>query len=97
MDRKKIVAAIERALELEGYGDSEIRRDIAFHLTDWLPDLHAWHDYCESPESMTSSDTVEMLVQFLLHVPNHLAAASKLLIDVPVTDVFGVGATTEDD
>lgn len=97
MDHKKIVAAIEGALELEGYGDSEIRRDIVFHLTDWLPDLQAWYDYCESPESMSSSDTVAMLIQFLVHVPNHVAAASKLFLDVPVTDVFGVGATTEDD
>lgn len=34
-------------------------------------------------------------MQFLIHVPNHLAAASKLMLDIPVTDVLGVGAVTE--
>ena len=95
MNRKKIVDAVEDALESEAIGDAETRHDIAFHLTDWLPDLEEWYQYCQSPESLSASDTVEMLVRFLIHVPNHVAAASKLLNDIPVTDVFGVGATTE--
>ncbi len=95
MDQKRIVDAIKDALESEGVGDAGIRHDIAFHLTDWLPDLQEWYEYCQSPESLSASDTVEMLIRFLVHVPNHVAAASKLLTDIPVTDVFGVGATHE--
>jgi hypothetical protein len=38
-----------------------------------------------------------LVLGFLAHVPNHLAAASKLLTGIPVTDIFGVGATSEDD
>jgi hypothetical protein len=40
---------------------------------------------------------MELLIQFLVHAPNHLAAASKMLTDIPVTDVFGVGALEETD
>ena len=34
-------------------------------------------------------------MQFLIHVPNHLAAASKIGLDIPVTDVFGVNSISE--
>lgn len=30
---------------------------------------------------------------FLIHVPNHVAAASMLMNEIPVEDVFGVNAT----
>jgi hypothetical protein len=36
------------------------------------------------------------LLQFLIHVPNHLAAAS-LYAGIPVRDIFEVGATNEED
>ena len=32
---------------------------------------------------------------FLIHVPSHVAAASKLVTGIPVTDIFKVGATVE--
>lgn len=33
-----------------------------------------------------------MLLAFLIYVTNHMAAASKLLTGIPVTDVFAIGA-----
>jgi len=36
-----------------------------------------------------------LLAAFLTHTPNHIAAALKLYLQIPVTDVFGVGATAE--
>jgi hypothetical protein len=45
---------------------------------------------------MSDAEVSELLIGFLVHVPNHVAAASKLYTDVPVTDIFGVGATSED-
>ena len=96
MNQSDIVEAIESALESEGFGNAKSRHDIAFHMTDWLPDLQEWYSYCQSPKSLDSSATMHLLIAFLVHVPNHVAAASKLLTDIPVTDVFGVGAITDD-
>jgi hypothetical protein len=67
----------------------------AFHITDWLDDLEAFRLFCGEPQAMTNEALHKLLVQFLVHAPNHLAAASKLFMDIPVTDVFNVGATTE--
>lgn len=92
MDAGVISQAIERALEAEGYGTPEIRRDIAFHMTDWLVDLEKWHAYCQSPESLDADQTTELLMSFLAHVPNHMAAASKLMTGIPVMDIFEIGA-----
>ena len=80
------------ALEADGYGQPETRRDIAFHMTDWLDDLSEWHRFCEAPGKLDADETVKLLVGFLVHAPNHLAAASKLLTGIPVMDIFGVGA-----
>lgn len=97
MDAGTISRAIEKALEADAYGTPEVRHDIAFHMTDWLADLEKWHAYCQSPETLDDDQTVELLIQFLVHVPNHLAAASKLMTGIPVTDIFEVRATTEDE
>ncbi len=70
--------------------------DVAFHMTDWLEDLAAYYRFCADPNSMSDADLGAFRSEFLVHVPNHLAAASKLYTGVPVTDIFGVGATSEE-
>ena len=97
MDSGEVCQAIERALEADEYGTPEIRHDIAFHMTDWLADLEEWHAYCQSPESLEPDQTIELLIRFLVHVPNHVAAASKLMTGIPVADIFEVGAVAEDE
>ncbi len=97
MDAAIISQAIEQALVADGYGTPEIRRDIAFHMTDWLSDLERWYDYCQAPEALTADQTAELLTDFLVHVPNHLAAASKLMTGIPVTDMFDVGSISVND
>jgi hypothetical protein len=69
--------------------------DVAFHMTDWLEDLEAYVRFCAHPNKMSDEDVSELLSDLLVHVPNHVAAASKLYTGVPVTDIFGVGATEE--
>lgn len=86
---KRIRAAIEQAfLELP----EPIRQDIGFHMTDWLDDLEALHQTFSAPESLSPAELQELLINFLVHVPNHVAAAAKLAADYPVSDVFEVGA-----
>jgi hypothetical protein len=61
-------------------------------MTDWLVDLERYYDFCVHPEKYDAQEINKLLMDFLIHVPNHVAAASKLLTGIPVSDVFGVGA-----
>ena len=69
--------------------------DAAFHMTDWLTDLKAWHSFCENPDTLSSDELQDLLMEFLVHVPAHVAAASKLITGLPVEDGFEVGAVSE--
>ena len=69
-----------------------VANDVAFHLTDWLNELTALVKFCQSPQSHEPEQVNELLLAFLLHAPNHIAAAAKLYAEFPVSDVFGVGA-----
>jgi hypothetical protein len=69
--------------------------DVAFHMTDWLDDLDAYSRFCADPNSLSDAEAGEMLTRFLVHVPNHLAAAGKLYTGMSVTDIFQIGAVSE--
>jgi len=97
VNAKQVQSAIERAVTKEAGVSPAIARDVAFHMTDWLDDLRSYYEFCEAPERLSTEAAEKMLIAFLIHVPNHIAAASKLLLDIPVADVFEVGATTESD
>ena len=71
-------------------------QDVAFHMTDWLDDLELWAAFCADPEALDDEAASDLLLQFLIHVPPHVAAASKLYTGLPVTDIFGIGATSAD-
>ena len=96
MDANEISQSVKDALEADGYGTAEIRHEIAFHMTDWLSDLEDLYAYYRAPDSLAPGQVSQLLTNFLVHVPNHLAAASKLMTGVPVTDIFDVGATADD-
>ena len=76
-----------------------IARDIAFHLTDWGRDaafIVALHLF---PERFTPAEIEQGVDCFLVHVPNHVAAAA-VLSGHPVEDIFEVGVlngSTDDD
>jgi hypothetical protein len=91
--RDRIRQAGQRELDLP----EKVARDVAFHMTDWLDDLTAFHRFCADPEALTDQQLADLLMAFLVHVPNHLAAAAKLYTGGGVTDIFGVDATKDDD
>lgn len=64
-------------------------------MTDWLDHLEAYFKFCSDPGRLSDTEINNLLTGFLVHVPNHVAAAGKLYTNLPVTDVFGVGATSE--
>jgi len=93
-DTTKIQKALREAFtEMEL--DPKNIDDSIFHMIDWLNNSYEWSQFCENPESINSKELSKLIINFLVHVPAHVAAASKLVTDSPVTDVFGVGAVSE--
>ncbi len=96
LDRSRIAAKIEGALVRDLEFDAASARDVAFHMTDWLRDLVDYVAFCERPEELSDDALMGLLMGFVAHVPNHMVAAHKLLMDSPVTDVFGINALDDD-
>lgn len=80
---------IAEALSKEHPG--QVSRDIAFHMTDWQSDAAFVVAVLLFPERFTQDEIRSGVEAFLVHAPNHAAAAAKLG-GYPVTDVFDVGA-----
>jgi hypothetical protein len=91
-DAKLISALIERTAREQAELPVEVAREVAFHLTDWLTDLAVFVEICKSPTTSSKAKVHQALQALLTHAPNHLAAAAKLYVDFPVSDIFGVGA-----
>lgn len=72
------------------------QHDILFHITDCLSDFCKLADFCESPDQYAAEEVTDLLTGILCHVPNHLAAAAKLLLNQPIEDIFEVGVFSED-
>jgi hypothetical protein len=77
MDTTAIRRRIEAALA-ESF-DDPARRDIALHLTDWLPELAALVRVYERPDEATDDAVREALLNGFLHAPAHLGAATLSL------------------
>lgn len=92
-DLRKVIARAFAAL----IEDPKIASEIAFHMTDWDNDLKDLLELYESPSSFSDDEIQDRLFGFLIHVPNHVAAAKKLAGLGPVQDVFEVGVCTEDE
>jgi hypothetical protein len=83
---------IEKALRASEYISDENAKEIAGHFTVWMDDLDALCRFYHNPEEFENENVEEILIDFLFHAPDHLAAAKKLLTGVGVSDVFKVGA-----
>ena len=69
----------------------EVARDIAFHMTDWDHNLEDIVRLYEQQEKLSDDEIIDIIIQFLAHVPEHVAAAKKLAGVGPITDIFEVG------
>jgi hypothetical protein len=90
---KKRIAAAFSEFELE----PTVVEDIAFHMTDWKENLEDIVRLYENGEQLTNDEIRRIVLVFLAHVPNHVAAAKKLAGLGPIEDVFEVGVLREDD
>ncbi len=69
--------------------------DIGFHLTDWNSDAAFLVALILFPERFDAEEIAEGVEGFLIHAPNHVAAAAKLF-GYPIEDIFGVDALSGD-
>lgn len=65
--------------------------DIAFHLSDRASDAAFIVAVQLFPERFTPEEIADGVEAFLIHAPNHVAAAAALACH-PVEDIFDVGA-----
>jgi hypothetical protein len=89
--RSRIARAFATSMDL-----SDVAEDIAFHMTDWDHNVDDLIRLYEQPETFSNDEIVDILIRFLAHVPNHVAAAKKLAGVGPIEDVFEVGVLQED-
>jgi hypothetical protein len=89
---KERIASAFAANDLE----PRVVQDIAFHMTDWTEDLNDLLQLHEKIEELSDEQIRKLVIGFLAHVPNHLAAAKKLIGLGPIEDVFEVGVLEED-
>jgi hypothetical protein len=83
----KIAKAFRHNRRLPEYVASEL----AFHLADWIADLHELNELF-ARKRWNPVQAQRIISGFVVHVPNHLAAAHRILFGDPITDVFGLGA-----
>jgi hypothetical protein len=91
--RKRIAEALSSSLGMEMAQADEV----AFHLTDWKHNLDELVEIYEKADGLGDEHIQEIVIKFLAHVPNHVAAAKKLAGLGPIEDVFNVGVLKEDD
>ena len=89
--KKKIVEAF-----IESGLDPARAADLAFHMTDWFDDGRDLQNLYSNINEATHEDVCATLIKFLAHVPDHLAAAKKLVGLGSMTDVFSLGVLEQE-
>jgi hypothetical protein len=65
-------------------------------LTDWGHNVNALLGLCEQPGAFSDGDIRSMIIQFLAHVPLHVAAAKRLAGIRRIEDIFKAGGLGDD-
>ncbi len=68
----------------------EVADDIAFHMLDWNGDAAFLLALYLFPERFSVNEVRVGITNFLIHAPDHIAAAAKLS-GHPINDTFGLG------
>jgi len=69
--------------------DERRAREISFHLSDWASDAAFIVAIQLFPERFTADEIADGVESFLIHAPNHVAAAA-VLSGHATEDIFGV-------
>ena len=65
-------------------------------MTDWIENLKELGQFYERPRDFNDEQAADITMGFLVHAPDHVAAAKKLMLDIGVSDVFQLGAVETD-
>ncbi|MDQ3906746.1 MAG: hypothetical protein M3268_00195 [Acidobacteriota bacterium] len=95
-DFKKISDRLTSAFVSSGM-DESVAKEVAFHLADWSDDAEGLVDTWHNLDQVDDERLLNSIYRFLAHVPNHVAAAKKLVGMGPIEDVFNVGVVVEDE
>ena len=95
LDRHSVQSKIAGAFAASGVSVGTAR-DIAFHMTDWRSDLEAITKIWEQADQLSEDKITELVYAFLVHVPEHVAAAAKLSDCGSIRDIFDVGVCNPD-
>lgn len=91
MDRKKIKDFIEYSLlKTRDYSKKDCK-EIAFHMTDWIDNFQELYELYAYPENCDVKEVERILMSFLIHVPEHIAASAKIMTGGGIKDIFKVG------
>ncbi len=85
--RRELARAIE-TLDLTANAADEA----AFHLLDWADELIDFAAFLRRPGGRPAEDVLDLVMRMVTHAPHHLNAAHRIVMGLPVTDVFGLGA-----
>lgn len=69
-------------------GKAVCRRNFIFHMTDWLNDLEQLTTLYKHPEKFDKKSAQRIVAGFLYHVPWHVRAAARLMLDHKPGDIF---------
>jgi len=97
MNNTKVVRARIAEAFVKSTHQSAVASEIAFHMTDWDHNIDDLLKIYNEPQRVTNDEIVQIVLEFLAHVPNHVAAAKKLAGLGPIEDVFEVGVLVEDE
>ena len=81
--------------DIKAPASSPLNLDTTF--TDWKEDLDEISRLYNDAERLSDDEIQDIIIKFLAHVPNHVAAAKKLVGLGPIEDVFKVGVLEEDE
>ncbi len=87
-DHKEINKQINAALKIETELSEDICWEIAFHMTDWLDDIEKLLEFFLAPNHFDSKTITSRLIGFLVHAPEHVGEAAKLLIGFGIEGIF---------
>ncbi len=69
-------------------GKAVCRRNFIFHMTDWLNDLEQLGALYKHPEKFDKRSAEQIVAAFLYHVPWHVRAAARLMLQHTPEDIF---------
>ncbi len=87
-DARELQEIISNAVRKETDLGDAAAYDIGFHMTDWLSDLEQLQRIFDAPTEFSSRQIYLVVLNFLLHAPEHIAEAAFLMTESRINYIF---------